>query len=189
MDTALRVSVLRERSQLSEVVCECAELALNCIEPSRLDQYRYEGTRCVLVWAGEGSARRLAGLFPFGAPALYRGLPVLALRSPTPLLRAGWALACVQALLDWFRQDGEGAALLEIRGLRRGGPVYRAFAEVAGRRDQLVLCASAPDKTRTLLLGDRAWGELTVSSLPLSRWAKLSAAKAVYAGGGVLAPL
>jgi hypothetical protein len=189
MDTALRVTVLRSRSQLSEVACDCAELALNCIEPSRLDQYRYEGTRCVLVWEGAGDARRLAGLFPFGAPALYLGLPLLALRSPTPLIRQGWAEGCVQALLDWFRLDGEGAALLEIRGLRRGGPVYRAFAEVAGRREQLVLCATAPDKTRTLLLGDRAWGELTLSSLPLSRWAKLSAAKAVYAGAAVFAPL
>ena len=172
----LRVDVLRRRSELSEAVLQCADLALNCIEVSRLDQFRCEGTRCVLVWLGG----RLGGLFPFGAPAPYRGLPLLAMRSPTPLLRSGGAHACVHALLDWFWRDGEGAALLEIRALRVGGPVYRTFADVAREREQLVLCAAEPDATCTLLVGDRAWDELSAASLPLSRWAKLGAASLVY---------
>ncbi len=172
----LRIDVLRRRSELSEAVLQCADLALNCIEVSRLDQFRCEGTRCVLVWLGG----RLGGLFPFGAPAPYRGLPLLAMRSPTPLLRSGGAHACVHALLDWFRRDGEGTALLEIRGLAIGGAVYRVFADVAREREQLVLCATEADGTCTLLVADHAWDELTVSTLPLSRWAKLGAAKLLY---------
>ena len=172
----IRVELLRRRSELSEFALQCADLALNCVERSRLDQFRSEGTRCLLVWL-DG---RLGGLFPFGAPAPYLGLPLLAMRSPTPLLRSGCAHACVHALLDWFRRDGEGAALLELRGLAVGGPVYRSFADVAREREQLVLCASEA-QTCTLLVGDRAWDELSSASLPLSRWAKLGAASVLYA--------
>jgi hypothetical protein len=100
--------------------------------------------------------------------------------SPPPLLRTGSARACVHALLDWFRSDGEGAALLEIRGLRAGGPLYRAFAEVADERAQVAFCESSGRARSTLIIGDRAWGELTSAALPLSRWAKLAAARLIY---------
>jgi hypothetical protein len=175
-----RVDVLRRRSELSEVALQCADLAFDCIETSRLDQFRCEGTRCVLIWCDHADKRRLGALFPFGAPAPYRGLPLLAMRSPTPLLRTARAHACVHALLDWFRRDGEGAALLEIRGLAVNGPVYRVFADVAREREQLVLCANESRRTCSLLLGDRAWDQLAMSTLPLSRWAKLGAASVVY---------
>jgi hypothetical protein len=182
----LRVEVLRKRSELSQAALQCADLALHCVEPARLDQYRFQGTRCVLVWV---DSQRLGALFPFGAPARFHELPLVALKSPPPLLRAGWAQACVEALFDWFRRDGEGAALLEIRGVAKGGAVYRAFAEAARRRERFVLCAPAAEgRTCTLLVGDRAWGELTTASLPLSRWAKRAAASLVY-GGVALAPL
>ena len=186
MDGRLTVAVLRKRSELSPFAAACTDLALHCVETSSLAQYRFEGTRCVLVWDG---AERLAGLFPFGAPALYRDLPLVALKSPTPLLRVGRAHAALNALLDWFREDGEGAALLEFRAIRRNGPVYRALAEVAREREQLVLATSAPDGTRTLIVGDRSWDELTMSALPLVRWAKRAAASLVYAGGTALTPL
>jgi hypothetical protein len=179
------VTVVRKRSDLSPIVAACAELALHCVETSSLAQYRYEGTRCVLVW---DCARRLDGLFPFGAPGLYRDLPLVALRSPTPLLRAGRAHAALNALLDWFREDGEGAALLEFRAIRCDGPVYRAFADVAREREQLVLARSAPDGSRTLIVSDRRWNELTTSALPLMRWAKRAAASLVY-GGAAFTPL
>ena len=159
---------------------ECTDLALHCAEPSRLDQPRHAGTRCVLVWIDVHGARKLGALFAFGAPSLYRGLPLIALRSCTPLLRIGWEQASVHALFEWFRQDGEGAALLAFRALACGGPVYRAFAEVARQREQLVLAATAPDGSRTLLVGDRSWGELTRSTLPLARWAKRGVASVIY---------
>lgn len=185
----MRVEVLRRRSELSAAALQCADLALNCVEPSRLGRYRFQDARCVVVWVGEPAAPLLGAVFPFGAPAPFHGLPLVALKSPPPLLRRGWTHACVEALFDWFRRDGEGAALLEIRGVRRAGGVYQAFAEVARRREQLVLCAAAPEKTScTLLVGDRAWDELTMASLPLSRWAKRAAASLLY-GGAVLSPL
>ena len=84
------------------------------------------------------------------------------------------------ALLDWFRSDGEGATLLEFRGLARGGPVEAAFAEVARQREQLVLATAAPDGSVTLLVADRKWSELTASTQPLLRWAKRSAASMLY---------
>jgi hypothetical protein len=180
MDAALTVAVLRKRSDLAPVARECVDLALHCAEPSRLDQPRREGTRCVLVWIEGHGVRKLGALFPFGGPAFYRGLPLLALSCGTPLLRTGWERSCLHALLEWFREDGEGAALLEFRALARGGAVYRAFAEVARQRDQLVFGFSAADGSRTLLAGDRTWGELTTSTLPLLRWAKRGAAKVVY---------
>lgn len=180
MDGAFSVSVLRKRSDLSAVAGECADLARNCLELSALDRPRHEGTRCVLVWIESAGARKLGGLFPFGAPALYRGLPLVALRCCTPLLRKGWAQATLNALLDWFRADGEGAALLEFGRLARGGPVYRAFLEVARRRDQLVLATRGVEGKCTLLVGDRAWDELSIATLPLLRWAKRGATDLVY---------
>jgi hypothetical protein len=176
MTPGLNVAVLRERSALSPIALACADLALHCTEHSRLDQPRREGTRIVLVW----SETELRGLFAFSAPAPYRELPLVALRAPTPLLRKGFEQQALHALLDWFRRDGEGAALLEIRALARGGPVYRAFAEVAREREQHVLAATAADGSCTLLVGDRAWNELDTSRLPLARWAKRAAASVVY---------
>lgn len=180
MHGALTVSVLRKRSELSAVAADCVDLALHCAEPSRLDQPRARGMRCVLVWIDRHGSRMLGALFPFGTPSFYRGLPLLALSSCTPLLRRGWERACVHALFEWFRQDGEGAALLELRALALGGPVYRAFAEVARRREQLVLSRTAGDGSHTLLVGDRTWNELSTSALPLLRWAKRGAASVVY---------
>jgi len=189
VDNGVTVTVVRKRSELSGLAGHCAELALNCVEVSSLAQYRYEGTRCVLVWLKVDGARRLTGLFPFGAPALYRDLPLLALKSPTPLLRRGYAQSAVHALLDWFRADGEGASLLELRALARGGAVYRAFAEVAREREQLVLAKTNADGSRTLLVGDRTWAELSSATVPLMRWAKRNAASLIYGPGAQLTPL
>jgi len=180
MDGAFSVAVLRRRSELSAVAADCADLALHCAESSRLDQPRREGTRCVLVWTGARGRGRLAALIPFGAPAIYQGLPLVALRSCAPLLRLGWEQAALHALLDWFHADGEGAALLEFRGLARGGPVEAAFAEVARQREQLVLATAAPEGCVTLLVADRKWSELTANTQPLLRWAKRSAASMLY---------
>jgi hypothetical protein len=180
VDPAGNVTVLRKRSELGAFALECADLALHCAERSHIEQARREGMRCVLLWTGAPGARRLGGLVPFGAPAFYRGLPLLALRSCAPLLRAGCERAALHALLEWFRADGEGAALLVFRSLKRGGPVYRAFAEVAREREQLVLAATAADGSRTLLVSDRSWNELSTATLPLLRWAKRGAASVVF---------
>jgi len=188
------VSVLRDRITLAAVTPEWEDLALNALEPNAF--YRpgallpaleaSEGIRFVLVWIDAG--RRLGALFPFHGPALYKGLPIVALKSHrharqrlcTPLVRAGWAHQCFHALLEWFRRDGEGASLLELRSLAADGAVCRAFAEVARERNQMVLATRASERSQTLLVSDGAWGELATSTLPLLRWAKRSVANALY---------
>ncbi|HEY7242071.1 MAG TPA: hypothetical protein VH600_23075 [Burkholderiales bacterium] len=180
MDGAFSTSVLRQRSELSAFAAECADLALHSAEAARLDQPRKGGTRCVLVWTGAQGRGRLGALIPFGAPALYLGLPLVALRSCAPLLRLGWEQAALHALLDWFHADGEGAGLLEFRGLASGGPVEAAFAEVARRREQLVLATTAADGSRTLLIADRKWSGPPKGGQPLLRWAKRSATSMLY---------
>jgi len=180
VDGAFSVAVLRQRSELAAVAADCADLALHCAERSRLDQPRREGTRCVLVWTGARGRGKLGAMIPFGAPTLYRELPLVALRSCTPLLRLGWEQRALHALLDWFHADGEGAALLEFRGLARGGSVEAAFAEVARQREQLVLATAAPDGCVTLLVADCKWSELAAGAQPLLRWAKRSAASLLY---------
>jgi uncharacterized protein len=119
------ITVLRQRSELGPFVLDCADLAFHCAEPSRLAQYRYEGTRCVLVWDEAAGARKLAGLFPFGAPSPYRGLPLLALRSPTPLLRTGRARA------GWSRVIARGDVL--------------RLVDLEGRQAVDFLCYNAAD--------------------------------------------
>jgi hypothetical protein len=180
VDPVSDVTVLRSRGELGAFAVECADLALHSAERSRLDQARREGTRCVLLWNGPRGARRLAGLVPFAAPSFYRGLPLLALKSRAPLLRSGCEQGALHALLAWFRADGEGAALLVFRALSRNGAVYRALVEVARQREQLVLAATAADGSRTLLVSDRRWNELSTATLPLLRWAKRGTASLVF---------
>ena len=113
---------------------ECADLALHCAEPSRLDQPRQAGGRAAPSSGSTCTACASSGaLFPFSAPSFYRGLPLLALSSCTPLLRKGFERRLPAGVPGVAREDGEGAALLGFRGLARGGPVYRALAEVARR--------------------------------------------------------
>jgi hypothetical protein len=202
VDSAFTVTVLRDRRDLAAVASEWEDLARNAVEPNAFyrpgavlraleAQDGGEGIRFVLVWIEDAmkGARQLGALFPFRGPALYKGLPVVALKSHrhasqricTPLVRKRWAPECFHALLDWFRSDGDGAALLELRALPCHGPVYRAFAEVARERNQLVLASPLAQRSRTLLVGDSAWGELAMATLPVLRWAKRSVATALYA--------
>ena len=191
------VMVLRDGINLAAVAREWEDLSLNALEPNAF--YRpgavlptleghalTEGLRFVLIWIEAG--HRLGALFPFRGPALYQGLPIVALKSHrqarqrlcTPLVRAGWAHECFHALLEWFRRDGEGASLLELRSLPTDGAVCRAFADVARERNQMVLAMRASEHSQTLLVSDGAWGELALSTLPLLRWAKRGVAQVLY---------
>jgi len=204
MASELTVSVVRDRSDLMPLVAQWLELSQRALELSpyyrpapllrrlRLRRGRQE-LRYVLVWDNE----RLAALFPFRGPALYRGLPVVALtlehdedqRLCTPLVRDDCARECFHALLDWFRDDGEGASLLELRALPAQGAVYRAFADVARERNQVVLStqsdAWSDGSSVTLLVSEGAWGELAMSTLPLLRWAKRGVTSALYGAGPI----
>jgi hypothetical protein len=189
------VTVFRDRINLAAVADEWDDLARHAVEvnpayePAQLlralrRQPAGEGVRFVLVWLdGAHGRRQLGALFPFQGPLLHRGLPLVALRSwcqhGTPLVRQGFAHECLHALLDWFAEDGEGAALLELRSLACDGAVYRAFADVARARGQMVLSTRAGVRRRNLLIGDGPWGELGMTGLPLLRWAKRSVASLV----------
>ena len=198
MRSPFTVTVARERAELLAIVPQWLHLAQHALEPNAsyrpaalLRRLRTEGqheVRFILMWAGA----RLVALFPFRGPALYRGLPVVALtlerdatqRYCTPLVRSGCARDCFRALLQWFHDDGEGASLLELRALRRDDAVVRAFADVAGERSQVVLAMQDEPHSVTLLVGEGAWGELAMSTLPMLRWAKRGVARALYGTPG-----
>ena len=206
MERVFTVTVVRDSASLEAVADEWRDLALNAIEPNSayepdtlLPALRElgasEGIRFVLVWVQEMAQgrRELGALFPFRGPVLYRELPVVTLRPYqqlkqrfcTPLLREGCARECMHALLDWFRNDGEGATLLEFRALAGRAPVYRVLAEVAQERNQLVLATRADGRASTLLVGEGSWDELVVSAMPLTRWAKRSVAAALGFAGAL----
>ena len=168
------VTILRDRAGLAAVARECEDLARHALE--RVALRRRDDLRFLIV---RTRALRLGAVFPLRGPMPYKGLPVVALNAGTPLVRAGCARECFNALLDWFRSDGEGAALLVLGPLRRNGPIDRAFAHVARERNQMVL--SVGSGARTLLVGDGDWNELALSALPPLRWAKRRVSNLIYA--------
>ena len=87
--------------------------------------------RFIAVWIGG----ELCALFPFERVARYKGLPATTLKSYrhrhcmlcTPLVRAGRAAQCLEALHGWLRTNGESAALLQFECLVADGPFHRAL--------------------------------------------------------------
>jgi hypothetical protein len=170
------LTVLRDRAGLAAVASECEDLGRHALE--RIALHCRDDRRFALVWMEQG---KLGAVFPLEGPMLYRGLPIVALSAGAPLMRAGWARQSFNALLDWFRGDGEGAALLVLGPLRRNGPIHRAFADVARERNHMVLATDSTSQSRTLLVGDGEWGELALTALPLMRWAKRRLSTVVHA--------
>jgi CelD/BcsL family acetyltransferase involved in cellulose biosynthesis len=174
------VSVLRDSASLAQIVPEWTDLVRHAVEPNPFYepwmllpalQWLDEGGAlcCVAVWLEDGPARRLGALFPFHAPARYKGAPVAALSSYrhrhwllcTPLIRAGRAQPCMEALLDWFARDGEGASLLEFRYVPCDGPAHSAIADALREREMMVIATDS--FSRALLVrredGDGAFEE------------------------------
>jgi len=140
----MRVSVARNLTELESIVPAWDALARDALEPNPfyeswmlLPALRAFGAgqdvRVVLVWKGE----RLIGLFPFHRVARHRSLPVSALRSwlhvhcllCTPLVLAGNASACLDALFSWC-----DASFIDFRYLPAGQPFHRALsASLAAR--------------------------------------------------------
>src|SRR5258705_6372457 len=87
--------------------------------------------RFIAVWIGG----ELCALFPFERLARYKGLPATTLKSyrhrhcmlGTPLVRAGRAAQCLEALHGWLRTSGEGVSLLQFEYLAADGPFRRAL--------------------------------------------------------------
>lgn len=152
------VSVFRDRTNLLACIPQWEELAAHAIEANPLYEHWMllpalerlapgEGFRCVLVWVEDASgARKLGALLPLHAPGWYKGLPIPVLRSfrhggwslCTPLVHADCARPCLQALLDWFSDEGE-AALLELSHFPRDGALYLEMARLLHEREQMAL--------------------------------------------------
>ena len=140
----MRVSVARNLAELESIVPAWDALARDALEPNPfyeswmlLPALRAFGAgqdvRVVLVWRGE----RLIGLFPFQHEARYKGMPVSALRSwlhvhcllCTPLVLAGSASACLDALFAWCE-----ASFIDFRYLPAGQPFHRALSAALAAR-------------------------------------------------------
>ncbi len=112
--------------------------ALQFLEPSQSVEF-------VLVFAREpnrlGTGAQLMGFFPLERRTRYRGLPLTTLRLwqhvhcflCTPLLRAGWEMACLNTFLEWLASMPGHPPLLELPLVSGDGPFARALAEACGR--------------------------------------------------------
>lgn len=137
----VRIQIARDRGALEAIVPAWEDLAAHALEanpfyehwillPALKEQGEEAGFRCVLVWEGE----RLIGLFPFERKLKFRGLPATTLTSwrhsayllCTPLVRAGRAVECLQALFAWLPTEG---AIAEFRYLPCDGGFHSALAD------------------------------------------------------------
>ena len=98
----------------------------------------------VLIDSPRGATPKLGALFPLVPVRNFRnlGIPALSLwqhihcYACTPLVRAGVAGECVEALLRWFRSGEPGASLLEMECIAGDGPLYQLLVD---RSDKLGL--------------------------------------------------
>jgi CelD/BcsL family acetyltransferase involved in cellulose biosynthesis len=143
---AWRVVAVEDPDALSGHVAAWEDLAAHALEPNPFYEPwmlvpawrafgRGLGLRFVFVYQDEPkNPGRLCGFFPL-LRRRTRGVPVLGLWQHlhcflgTPLLRAGRARECLDALLDWARRDRRGAALLELKQVTAEGPFHRALIE------------------------------------------------------------
>src|SRR6185436_16108302 len=160
------VAVASNSASLQAFVPAWEELAANALEANpfyepwallpALAANDAEALVCVLVWR-QG---RLDGLFPFVREPRFKGLPLNALRSwrhsshmlCTPLVRAGAQAECLRALIDWLRDDGAGAAAVEMRYLPGDGAFIGALADAT--RDDAALVIATEHSTRAMLRKD-----------------------------------
>ena len=159
-----KVAVSRDASALVGLLPQWEDLAAHALEPNPF----YESWSLLPALEAEPAGRerlfvqvwkqgRLDGLFPFVREPRFKGLPLSALRSwhhashmlCTPLVRAGAQAGCLQALLDWLRKDGGGAAAAEFRFLPADGAFIGALADAT--RDAPVVAVSTAHFTRALL--------------------------------------
>ena len=160
----MRVSVARNLAELESIVPAWDALARDALEPNPfyeswmlLPALRAFGAgqdvRVVMVWQGA----RLIGLFPFRSAARYKGLPASALSSwahvhcllCTPLVLAGSASACLDALFAWC-----DASFIDFHYIPVGGPFHRALGAALAARGLKVTLNRA--WSRPLLRKNRA---------------------------------
>jgi len=161
------IAVARDAVALEAIVPAWEELAAHALEhnpfyepwvllPALAANGGDEALVCVQLWR----KGRLEGLFPFVREPRFKGLPFSALRSwrhsshmlCTPLVRAGAHADCIRALIRWLREDGVGAAAVELRYLPGDGAFSGALMDVA--REDAAFVVATEHFTRALLRKD-----------------------------------
>jgi CelD/BcsL family acetyltransferase involved in cellulose biosynthesis len=148
----LKVVVVSVADELAGHAAAWDDLARNAVEPNVfyeswvfLDALRAFGSgadlRFVLLYAPRSGA--LCGFFPLERCRGYKGVPVGFDRLwkhlhgvlATPLVRAGHAPECLNALLDWLR--GQGRSLIEFGFVSADGPFQHALIDILNERRAL----------------------------------------------------
>jgi CelD/BcsL family acetyltransferase involved in cellulose biosynthesis len=154
----LKVVVVANAEELASHAVAWDDLARHAIEPNAfyeswmfLPALRAFGAeldlQCVLIYAPQpgrpGVPGPLYGFFPLERARRYKGLPVPMVRMwkhvhcflGTPLVRAGHAQECLNALLDWLK--GQRRGLLEFGLTSADGPFQQALLDVVNERRAL----------------------------------------------------
>lgn len=151
----MKIVIARNERQLLPHVAAWDDLSNHAVEPNvfyeswhLLAALRTFGGqfRFVLVYAPPKGNKQsvLCGFFPLERRRRYKGLPfrTLALWKHdyahicTPLVRAGYEKPCLEALLDWLRDESK-AALLAMESVRADGPFHLQWMEVLHERAAL----------------------------------------------------
>src|SRR5439155_17533194 len=86
----------------------------------------------------------------------HKGLPIRVLRLwqhlhcflCTPLIRAGYGRACLDAFLDWLARDARGVPLLEFGLVSGEGPFHQLLAGALHERAHLSFLAECYPRAR-----------------------------------------
>ena len=137
-----KVKVLTGLEAMTAIAPSWESMAAAAIEPNpfyepwmllpALEQFGVpSGFRLITVWNGE----RLDAVLPMERSKGFKGLPLAALESwrhrhcllCTPLVRAEGAKDTLIALIEWLREDGDGASVVGLKYIPKDGPFYRAL--------------------------------------------------------------
>lgn len=132
-----------ETERLAEWIPEWEELAAAALEPNVfyepwqvLPAVEAFGNRSQLVHLLVFADDRLCAYFPLERVRRFRGMPVPMLTLwkhihcflCTPLIRPGYALPSLIAVLDWARTDPRGAAIVQLPQVAGDGPFQQALS-------------------------------------------------------------
>jgi len=149
----VRVVAVEETEELAEWISEWEELAAAAIEPNvfyepwqilpAVDAFGKNGRLIHLLVFSMDPARPsdrplLCAYFPMERVRRYRGMPVSVLTLwkhihcflCTPLMRPGYAMQSLSAVLEWARTDPRGAAIVQLPQVAGDGLFNEALAEL-----------------------------------------------------------
>lgn len=171
-DCQASVEVVEDFSRLRQYFPAWDDLAANALEANvfyeqwmlmpALESFGHKDLLVVLVFivpkTGPPSEPLLCGLFPFERNKLWQKLGFSAFSLweyihcylCTPLVRAEYALECLEALFDWMSADSRGAMLLHFPNIAGTGLFYQALVDHLKKNGRMPLISGST--TRALLL-------------------------------------